>query len=402
MADSILQCRHFGECGGCQSLNTPYSLQLRRKQALLEETFKAWSSIKIHPILACDTIAGYRHKVQLPFGIAKTYQLANTNPTTKQSQGKVSLGCYATESHRVIDQFECHIQDPDLNQVAWAIRTWASKQGIPAYNELKDNGTLRHVLLRKGLGTGEILIGLITNSESPPGTRVLSRSLLETVSKNLDKNSKAKVVGIVQNVNMRQTNVVLGEREVLWWGRPFLKEKLGKFTFHIELSSFFQVNPYQTPKLYDAAAKWVPEGSRVLEAYCGLGSITLWIAEKCKEVLGIEENPASIQSARSAAKHNQVNNVRFLQGDASRLIAEKVHAGFDVALVDPPRKGLESAAIQSFKDAKLRRLVYVSCNPESLERDAKALSPALTLKEIQPVDMFPHTQHIECVALFEG
>lgn len=381
-------CPHFPLCGGCQTLTTPYEQQLVSKQQLLKKTF-SFDKIEIPDILPSPQINYYRHKVQLPFGHKKHGR-----------GGNITLGCYAVNSHEVVDQHVCLVQDTDLSTVAWTIREWAQSAGLSVYDERRHEGFLRHVLLRKGAATGEILIGLVTNGARPPGSRNLANSLLERVNRALLP-GKAIVTGIVQNVNMRSTNVVLGEQEFVWWGRPFIFEKIGDYRFAVGLSTFFQVNPYQTPHLYDEVAKWLVSGPRVLDVYCGVGSISLWVSKKAAIVTGIEENAASIATAKKAAMANNARNVRYVKGDAGPLLAEMASSGFDVAIFDPPRKGLETGMIATLLAAPLKRVIYVSCNPETLARDVKALAPVWKLVSLQGVDMFPHTAHVEAVAVMD-
>jgi 23S rRNA (uracil1939-C5)-methyltransferase len=391
MTESVTKtCKHFGRCGGCQYLSVPYVEQLRHKAKWIRELFAEFPDTIIHKVVESPEPHGYRHKVQLPFGVVKE------GPRTF-----LTMGCYAEGSHAVVDQHECHIQDPALTLVAHAVRAWANKEKLSPYDERTCEGVLRHVLLRRSLATGEILIGLVTNAEKPAGSRNLAKSLLAICEKALKKDPRRNtIVGIVQNVNERDTNVVLGNHHEVWWGRDWIKETLGAHTHRIELSTFFQINPYQTPRLYEAAASYLPEGVKCLDAYSGMGTIALWISGRCREVIGVEENPASVKAARLASMHQGVKNVRFLQGDTADVLPKLVNEGFEAAVVDPPRKGMDERTIQAILDSKLPRLVYVSCNPETLLRDAKLLAPHLTLRQITPVDMFPHTGHVECVALF--
>ena len=375
-----VKCRHFAECGGCSLLNLSCKEQLARKAKMLNKIFPEFTN----NIIPSPEPFYYRHKVQLPFGTAA---------------GKTVLGCFARDSHRVIDQKECYIQDRDLTAVAFAIREWAWKYNLTPYNEKNNTGFLRHILLRKGKDTGEILIGLVTNGKRPAGSRFLSRKLLELISGSLSPS--AEIVGIVQNVNMRRTNVVLGEEEHTWWGRPFLKEKLGQLKFKLGISTFFQVNPFQTPNLYNEVLKWIPEKSDVLDIYSGTGSISLWVSSRASTVLGIEENRASVNAAKAAASLNGIRNVKFLAGDASVLFSDISGADYTVAIVDPPRKGLEQQMLEEIKKSGLKRLIYVSCNPESLASDIEHIKPQFRLISIQGFDMFPHTSHIECVAVLD-
>jgi len=379
----VYKCSHFHRCGGCSLLETGYPQQLSQKKKTLQDCFSSLN-VTVKEIVGSPEPWFYRHKVQLPFGFDK-------------KRGEIVLGCYGTDSHTVVNQTGCLIQDKDLTAVVLVIREWAKKCHLSTYNEQNGSGFLRHVLLRKGAGTGEILIGLVTNGGQPPGSRHLSNLLLQMLENRLDK--KSRIVGIVQSVNTRRTNVVLGEKEVLWWGRPYLKEVLGSFKFKVGLSTFFQVNPYQTPNLYDEVRKWVPEGASVLDLYSGTGSIALWISSRATEVNGIEENRASVAAARLAAKLNKITNVKFIAGDTAQLLPAMTKKGFSVAVVDPPRKGLDSSVIRTILDSSLQRLIYVSCNPQSLARDISLFKDRFSINSVQGFDMFPHTDHIEAVAL---
>ncbi|NLW30089.1 MAG: 23S rRNA (uracil(1939)-C(5))-methyltransferase RlmD [Fibrobacter sp.] len=379
----MAKCLHFPQCGGCSLLNRTYKNQLSEKQNNLQSLFSNWN-LEVSPIIESPQPLFYRHKVQLPFGFFKR-------------SGGIVLGCYGCDSHKVINQTECVIQDKTLSKIAWTIREWATENRLSVYNEKTGTGFLRHVLLRKGAGTGEVLIGLVTNGEKPRGSRYLAQKLLEMTGQKKDEFKP--VVGIVQNVNKRQTNVVLGEKQIVWWGRPFLKEKLGGLKFKIELSTFFQVNPYQLPRLYNRVLENIDKKTKVLDLYSGIGSIALWISSKAQTVLGIEENPFSVKAARISASVNNVKNVSFVAGDVAKLLPQYINFGFECAVVDPPRKGLDTRVLETVKNSGLKTLIYVSCNPETLFRDMEYLKHYYKPVSVTGVDMFPQTGHIECVVV---
>lgn len=381
-------CRHFPICGGCSFLHRPYYEELSEKERHVRELLSPLG-IKVSPIMGSPKNEGWRHKVQLPFG----YWRDGNNLIA-------TVGCYARESHQVIDQQECRIQDPALTRLGMAVRDWANRERIPVYDERTGEGFLRHILMRKAQGTGEILLGLITNGPRPQHYRGLLKTLLKATSKALP-GEDGHLVGVVQDVNERDTNVVLGGQEQSWWGRDWIKEKLGEHTYHLELSTFFQINPFQTPRLYDEVLKGVPEGARLLDAYCGLGTIGMWVAGRCREVLGLEENPRSIQAARAGAKANQVNNIRFVRADATLALPELTAQGWDCLVVDPPRKGLEASTVEAIGKSGIKRLIYVSCDPRSLARDIALLEGKFTTITAVPVDMFPRTTHVETVAILD-
>ncbi|MDB5047503.1 MAG: rlmD [Fibrobacteres bacterium] len=396
-------CLHFPDCGGCQTLDQEYPAQLLRKEEELRLHFSDWKGLRIDPVLPSPRTEGYRHKVQLPFGLERRGAIL-----------EVTLGCYAAGSHVVVDQSECLVQDPGLSRIAWAVREWAIARKVPVYREDTGIGWLRHLLLRKGAGTGEILMGLVTNG-SGPGPRDLLPDLLQRCREALSgADGGGELVGVVQSLNAERTNVVLGGEEKLWWGRPRLREKLGPFFFPVGVSTFFQVNPFQTPRLYDLAAAGIPEGAAVLDLYSGIGSIALWASGRAGSVLGIEENPASVESAAQAAADNGIANVRFLAADVADALAKPERylgdaglpadaiSGADAVILDPPRKGMEPAVRDALAALAPSRIVYVSCNPATLARDARAMAGRYRLASLAPIDMFPHTRHVECVAVFDA
>ncbi len=406
-----LACRHFPTCGGCQILDLEYAEQLQAKEEELRRHFSDWPALPIQSVLPSPNIHGYRHKVQLPFGLEERGLEWKDMKRKGMDAGAppilATLGCYAAGSHRVVDQDECLVQDAGLSQVAWAVRDWANEHGVPVYREDTGEGWLRHLLLRKGAGTGEIILGLVTNG---PGSG--PQDLLPDLVRRLQA-GKHEIVGIVQSINAERTNVVLGGEERLLWGRAHLKEILGPFTFTVGVSTFFQVNPFQTPRLYDLAVAGIPAGAAVLDLYSGIGSIALWASRKAGTVLGIEENSASVEVARLAAIENGVENVEFAAADVAQALTDiregnqrgGSHADprhFTVAIVDPPRKGLEPMVTEAMTDMGLERIIYVSCFPQTLARDARALGDSFRLTSLSPVDMFPHTRHVECVAVFEA
>lgn len=396
-------CRHFPACGGCQTLDSDYAVQLEAKRAEVRRHFAEWPDVPVEAVLPSPRSEGYRHKVQLPFGF---------NPG---SPGRPTVGCYAAGSHAVVDQEECLVQEPSLSRVAWAVRAWAAAHRLPIYREDKGAGWLRHLLLRRGAGTGEILLGLVTNgaaikSFDPKG---LLPDLLRRCEEAIAAGPEGgRLAGIVQIVNERRDNVVLAGEEILWWGRGFLRETMGPFRFEAGVSTFLQINPWQVPRLYDLAVAEVPAGARLADLYCGIGTLTLWAARKAASVIGIEENPASVAAARKAAEANGVPNARFAAADVGQALGDPERwlgeAGIDPAawtaadavIADPPRKGLEQNVREALLHSGASRLIYVSCHPATLARDARALASAWRLETVRPADLFPHTRHVECVAVF--
>ncbi|HMV44129.1 MAG TPA: 23S rRNA (uracil(1939)-C(5))-methyltransferase RlmD [Leptospiraceae bacterium] len=384
-------CIHFGECAGCDILDYEYKSQLKEKKEEISRLFSDFKNTEILDTFPSPKEFYYRNKVQLPFGRKKG-----------KYEEILTLGLHARDYSKIIDLKECKIQNETLSDIAWIIRDWAREENYSGYNEKKETGFLKYLLLKKSNFSKEILIGLITGS--PREFKKISiDKLIEKIKTMLEekyKNENITIAGILQNINLNNTSMVLGEQERLLWGKRYIKEEISGFKYRVGLSTFIQVNPYQTPRLYNEILKNIPEGVNAIDAYCGIGTISLLIAKKAKSVLAIESNPHSIDSAKIALKENKVNNVKFLLGDTAKILS-KLDGQFDLLVVDPPRAGLDRRCISSIFKLDLSKIIYVSCNPDTLLEDAKYLSEKYILKKITPVDMFPQTFHIESVALFE-
>ncbi|AXX15121.1 MULTISPECIES: 23S rRNA (uracil(1939)-C(5))-methyltransferase RlmD [Leptospira] len=383
-------CQHYPECAGCDRLHISYEKQLQHKQEGVEKRFVGFQELEIRPIIKSPKEQMYRHKVQLPFGHRKIGK-----------KTVLTLGLHNKENVYIIDQKECRIQDADLTTVAAAIRHWARTENVIPYNEKNGSGLLRHIVLRKANASQEILVGIVTNATEIPGRKKLADRLHSYIQQFLcNEKSKAEVVGILQNVNQRNTKVVLGEKETTWYGRHFVKEKIGDLDFQIGLSTFFQVNPFQIKNLYDLVLQELPSDSNVVDAYCGIGTISLYVASKSKKVVGLEENSNSIRSAVGAAKANGIVNVAFTKGKVLRTLQAALNEKSDVVILDPPREGLDPETKKILLNSKIHKILYVSCNPETLLRDAVALTKVFKYTKMTPVDLFPHTSHLESVSVF--
>lgn len=383
-------CIHFGSCGGCDFLDYEYSDQLKEKQHEIRRLFFNFKNTKILDVIPSPKEYFYRNKIQLPFGHKKG-----------KYEEILTLGLHARDYSKIIDLKECKIQNETLSEIAWTIRDWAREEKYTAYNERKDRGYLKYLILKKSNFSGEVLIGLVSSTP-----KEFSKKSIESLIKKIETTLKEKVTdksvlaGIVQNINTERTTMALGEHERLLWGKKYIKEEIGGYKYRVGISTFIQVNPYQTPRLYNEILKNIPEGVNVIDAYCGIGTISLLLAKKAKNVIGIESNPHSIESAKVAMKENKVSNVKFLLGDTAKILS-RLDGMFDILVVDPPRAGLENKCIHSILKLNFSKIVYVSCNPITLEEDARILTKKYTIKSITPVDMFPQTYHIESVAIFE-
>ncbi|HYF91385.1 MAG TPA: 23S rRNA (uracil(1939)-C(5))-methyltransferase RlmD [Symbiobacteriaceae bacterium] len=376
-------CPVVDECGGCQLQHIRYGAQLELKRQQVVDAIERLGKLEgvtVHPTLGMGDPWHYRNKAQFPVGTRS---------------GRVVAGFFAPGTHRIVNIEQCHIQHPLGNEIMAAVKELARQFGVPIYDERTHKGVLRHVLARIGRGTGEAMAVLVTNGPEFPAAAKVARGLMERVP---------AVVSVVQNINPEQTNVVLGRKSKVLAGKDQIIDYIDDLEFAISPVSFFQVNPAQTEVLYGKALEYagLTGAETVLDIYCGIGTISLFLARKAREVIGIEVVPPAIEDAVENARRNGVANARFICGDAAvempRLAGEGVRA--QVIVVDPPRKGCDEPVLQAMAAVGPERIVYVSCNPASLARDLGLLSGlGYRTVEVQPVDMFPHTSHVECCSL---
>lgn len=377
-------CPHFDSCGGCQLQHISYAeeLNLKHQQVVDQlERIGLLTDITIHPVKGMENPWNYRNKVQIPFAAAG---------------GKVVAGFYQLGTHQVVDMETCFIQNELHTDLTKKIKAMAEDLHISIYDEAAHTGVLRHVLLRQGIHTDELMIVLVTNGEKLPKKESLVAEL---------RRSFPVITSIQQNINTARTNVILGKENRLLWGMPVIYDTIGNIQFAISPHSFFQVNPIQTEILYEQAKTYANlSGSQtVIDAYCGIGSISLYLADKANKVYGMEIVPAAIEDAKQNAALNKIKNVHFELGKAEEILPRWQQEGkyADVIVVDPPRKGCDEAFLEAASKIQPERIVYVSCNPATFARDAKYLSEhGYHLQEVQPVDMFPQTSHVEIVSLF--
>lgn len=375
-------CKHFHECGGCQLQHIQYNHQLRLKQKRVIDALQRLGGleVQVQPIIGMPYPWNYRNKAQVPLAF---------------EHDRVVAGFYEKRSHRVVNIEECPIQHPGSNQVINETRATLQELQIPIYDEKNHKGIVRHILSRVSFSTGELLLTIITNGE-----KILHiAQLVERIGSSIEN-----LVGIVQNVNIRPGNTILGTNNIRLWGRPYLVEKLGGLTFQISSQSFFQVNPAQAEVLYDRVLAFAGLTGRemIFDLYCGTGAIALYLAGKAGRVIGVDNVLKAVEDARVNASINRINNSEFYSGRAEEVVPDLLKKGYhpDVIVVDPPRKGCEVKLLETMVTAAPERIIYVSCNPATLARDLRFLvEKGYTLMKIQPVDMFPHTSHVECVVL---
>ena len=384
-ADRIApKCAIYDRCGGCQLQHLNYEAQLRiKRQQVIDAVTRIGKQpdVPVHATLGAEAPWNYRNKMQFPVG---------------RSKGKTIIGCFAQGSHDIIDTENCYIQKEFNNDIVNAMREIVDKLGIPVYNEDRHTGILRHVIGRVGKN-GECMVVLVTAVKDLQRSKDIVRMLRERLP---------KLVSVQQNVQTYRNNVIMGRDTKLLWGKPTILDSLGSLTFHISPRSFFQVNTDQAEVLYGKALEYANLTGRetVIDAYCGTGTITLFLAQKARRVYGIEIVKPAILDAEKNARDNHVKNAEFIVGDATVVMPRLYKQGIcaDVVVVDPPRAGCTPTVLETFANMKPKRIVYVSCNPASLARDIAILDGlGYHAREVQPVDMFPNTSHVESIALLQ-
>ncbi|MED3510585.1 MULTISPECIES: 23S rRNA (uracil(1939)-C(5))-methyltransferase RlmD [Bacillus amyloliquefaciens group] len=380
-------CPIYKQCGGCQLQHMTYEGQLLFKQKQVKDVLERigkldLSNVTVHPTLGMEDPWNYRNKAQVPVG---------------EREGGLVAGFYQQRSHDIIDMSACLIQQSKNDEAVQAVKDICTSYGVKAYNEERHKGWLRHIMVRYGVVTGEMMIVFITRTSDFPH----KAKIIEDITAQFPH-----VKSIVQNINPNKTNVIFGNETNVIWGEEYIYDLIGDVKFAISARSFYQVNPEQTKVLYDKALEYAElQGEEtVIDAYCGIGTISLFLAKQAKKVYGVEIVPEAIEDAKRNAELNGITNAEFAVGEAETVIPKWYEEGItaDTLVVDPPRKGCDEALLRTIIDMKPKRVVYVSCNPGTLARDLRVLEDGgYQTLEVQPVDMFPHTNHVECVAVLE-
>ena len=368
-------CELYEECGGCQLQHLSYEAQLRANRAQVVDALIHIGKLPQIPVmetLRAEEPWNYRNKMQFPIG---------------RNSGKIVIGCFAQGSHRIINTENCHIQRAENNDLANAAREIAEQLHIPVYNEDTHKGVLRHIVGRVGR-SNDLMAIIVTATKQLPRAKDFVRMMRERLP---------NLVSVHQNIQTYRNNVIMGRDTQLLWGRPTIIDSLGRLNFHISPRSFFQVNTRQAERLYEQALAYADlHGTEtVIDAYCGTGTITLFLAQKARKVYGIEIVQPAILDARKNARDNHVKNAEFIVGDATAVMPALYKQGIrpDVVVVDPPRAGCTDTVLRTFANMKPQRIVYVSCNPATLARDLAILKELGYLaQEVQPVDLFPQTR----------
>lgn len=372
-------CPYAKKCGGCDYQGIPYREQLKRKQKKVQDLLGGFA--KVEPIIQADHPEHYRNKVHGVFG--------------RDKKGKVFTGIYEEKSHRIVPVENCGIENSKATAILSTLCDMAKQFKIRIYDEDKETGLLRHALIRVGVRTGEIMVVLVLADPIMPSKNNFVKELCRR---------HPEITTVVLNINDKHTSMVLGERNITLYGKGYIEDILCGLHFRISPSSFYQINPEQTERLYQKAMEFAALTGKenVIDAYCGIGTIGMCAAEKAGEVLGVELNKEAVRDAFQNAKRNQLQNVRFMNDDAGRYMVRMAgeHQKADVVIMDPPRSGSTPEFIESVNKLKPERVVYVSCDPVTLKRDLELFTKkGWKVKRIQPVDMFPYTKHVETVCL---
>ncbi len=378
-------CETYKRCGGCNLRHIEYSKTLEMKQnavqSLINKTLK--NKVIVQPVIGMENPYHYRNKAQYPIG--------------QDKNGKPVMGVFANRTHEIIPISNCLIQNKITEKVAKFILDFIEKNNISIYNEKTRKGLVRHIVTKIGIKTNEIMCIVVINGNEFPKEKELVEEII---------NHFPNVKTIMKNINKKNTNVILGEKNIILYGDGYIKDKLGEYIFKISPLSFYQVNPVQAERLYKIgveAAK-ITDKDIVFDLYCGIGTISLFMSKYAKKVYGIEIVKEAVEMAKENAVLNKVDNIEFLNGDVEKIFNDLINDKNvipNIVMADPPRKGLDKQTINNILRLKPKKFVYISCNPATLVRDLAILEELYDIEYIQPVDMFPFTSHLECVAVLQ-
>ena len=373
-------CSAYAQCGGCTLKHLSYQAQLEVKREQVKDAMErlgGFRDIEVKPTIGMDEPVKYRNKGSFPFGIC---------------DGKIEVGFFKQRTHTLVPVAECDIQKSKVMEVAKTVRCWANRYNIQPYDEESHEGILRHVMARTNSDESEVMAVIVTTGPLPK-VRELTDMLREKVP---------ELVSIIHNVNKKDTNVILGNEFDVVWGSDTINETIDNIKFKVSAASFLQVNPLQTVKLYNAAIESLDLcGSKtVIDVFCGIGTMSLMIAKKAEQVIGIEIVREAINDARLNAAQNGIKNAEFICADAEEALPKIVQSGvkIDRIMLDPPRKGCDEKTLMAIVESNAPQVAYVSCNPATLARDCRILCDnGYVINSVQPVDMFPHSGHVESV-----
>lgn len=380
-----VDCNTYKRCGGCNLRHVKYEETLKMKQnavqSLVNKTLK--NKIKVKETVGMENPLHYRNKAQYPIGINK--------------QGDPIIGVFANRTHEVIPIDNCLIQNKKSEEIAKFIVEFIKEKNISIYDEKTGKGLVRHIVTKVGIKTGEIMCVIVINGHKIPDENELVENL---------KTRYPEIKAIVKNINMKNTNVILGQENINLYGNGYIEDILGEYKFKISPLSFYQVNPVQAEKLYNLGVSMaeITKDDVVFDLYCGIGTISLFMSKFAKKVYGIEIVEEAVKMAKENAKNNNVLNTEFFAGDVEIVLDDLINnkgIKADVVMFDPPRKGLDKKSIDNILNIRPKKIVYISCNPATLIRDLADFENEYDIKTIIPVDMFPFTSHVECCSVLQ-
>lgn len=376
----LQKCPYAKLCGGCTYQGIEYSEQLKEKQSYVNKLLSQFG--KVEDIIPAENPYYYRNKVHATFGYSK---------------GNVLAGTYQANTHKLVPIDSCQIENQTADAIVQDIKGLIKSFKLQIYDEDSGRGFFRHVLVRTGHSTGQVLVTLVVGDIIFPSKNNFTKALMKL---------HPEITTIVMNVNNKRTSMILGEREIVLYGKGYIEDVLCGKKFRISPKSFYQVNPIQTEIMYNKAIEYanLTGKERVIDAYCGIGTIGIIASDKAKEVIGVELNKDAFKDAIGNAKGNKINNIRFFNDDAGEFMVKLAvnKESVDVVFMDPPRAGSDEAFLKSLVTLAPNKVVYISCNPDTLARDLDYLTKKGYKAEIiQPIEMFPFTEHTECVVKIE-
>lgn len=376
-------CNTYKRCGGCNLRHIDYQETLKMKQnavqSLVNKTLQ--NKIKVQTTLGMDKPYHYRNKAQYPLG--------------KDKNGESVIGTFANRTHEIIPIEQCMIQNEQTEKLAKLVFDFIVKNQISIYDEKTGRGLVRHIVTKIGIKTNEIMCILVINGKQFPKEKELVEYILKEIP---------NVKSIIKNINMKNTNVILGNQNINLYGDGYINDILGEYTFKISPLSFYQVNPIQAEKLYELGVKGadITKSDIVFDLYCGIGTISLFMSKYAKKVYGIEIVEEAVEAAKENARINNVKNTEFISGDVEKVLTDLIDNRKvipDIVMVDPPRKGLDDISVNNILKITPKKVIYISCNPATLMRDLAKLEDKYVIDSIKPVDMFPFTSHVEVVSV---
>lgn len=394
----IPRCRHAQACGGCSWQHVDYETQLAFKRDQVQDHMQRIGKLEdlpVNPTLGCDEPFYYRNKMEYSIGHKRWLSREEINKDEFISDRCFAAGLHAPgRFDKILNIQECHLQQPVSYQILDFVRSYCTEHGIEPYNRIDHKGFMRNVMIRLAHHTDDLMVNLVTYKDEPEIINPLSDALREAFP---------AITTIVNNVNDRKNPTAVGRYEKTIFGPGYITDHIGPYHFNIKANTFFQTNTAQAERLYEVARKFsdIEQGDIIYDLYCGVGTLSLFLSEKAEKVVGIELIDEAVQNAIQNAEENKVSNVHFIEGDMKDVFTKDVTQKFgepDCLITDPPRAGMHPEVIARLKELQVPKLVYISCNTSTMARDLQELSEVYDILELQPVDMFPQTYHIEAVA----